>query len=370
MVLTQTNATGDKKDLSKLRHHYIKVALFDENASVFKIDDVILNKDQLETHFDVSRVFSVAAVLPNYQDLAFIKLRLDQKSSSFFKDNFFAIKEQDDLAKGIIIRAFYDNCMDAVTKSTEFLDFMISIVSLDSGHTIVDMALSYISSILRATESDIHMGINAPTTYLPKKYHATYMSIVFQACYKRLQKEENPGIKISLVDRLITYATTTSEINILKDWLLGKNDLLKEYQLTIESQWKIVILLYSDNSFGEKEKAEIYNKVKENDTSDLKNDYELVIDSITADDQKRLTLLEEYFNHNTEMSFEKIRISISGFNHKVVSQEKKDKYYGTFYKRFPEYAKKTSSVYSRTVFEGLLPDSDNIEVILKNLREL
>lgn len=65
-----------------------------------------------------------SALLPNQNDIGFIKVVFDKHSLDFFSKNLSLIK--DSLSRLLIIRALYDMVKDGNTKATDFIDNLIS----------------------------------------------------------------------------------------------------------------------------------------------------------------------------------------------------------------------------------------------------
>ena len=65
-----------------------------------------------------------SALLPNQNDIGFIKVVFDKHSLDFFSKNLSLVK--DSLSRLLIIRALYDMVKDGNSRATDFIDNLIS----------------------------------------------------------------------------------------------------------------------------------------------------------------------------------------------------------------------------------------------------
>lgn len=68
---------------------------------------------------------SYYAVLPNYDDLSFVKVILDKSSLDFFTKNYHTIEEP--LARQIILKSVYDMVVIKACNDDYFIDLVSSI---------------------------------------------------------------------------------------------------------------------------------------------------------------------------------------------------------------------------------------------------
>jgi aminopeptidase N len=104
-----------------LRNHFIKVGFFKESGELIKAKEITTSKngkDEIDTD-DVSDFY---AVLPNYEDLSFIKVILDPTSLEFFTSKYNLVK--DELSRCLILRSVYDMVLGGFCK----VDYLISLV--------------------------------------------------------------------------------------------------------------------------------------------------------------------------------------------------------------------------------------------------
>lgn len=103
-----------------LRNHKLKFAFFDDKGSIVLVKEVVLNAAEL-TEVDLE-INNFVAVLPNYEDWAFIKILLDDKSRDFLINNFNLI--QDSLCRLLIVRSLFESVRDGRLKSSDFVEFL------------------------------------------------------------------------------------------------------------------------------------------------------------------------------------------------------------------------------------------------------
>ena len=359
------------KNLTTLRHHYIKIAFFDEEARIVKVKDLLMDKEEY-TSVDIDFEENYKAILLNYQDLDFVKVRLDHISRKFFRKNFGKLDQKDDQTKGVIMRAFYDEFLDAKMKAKDFALFMQEIINYDKSAAIINVAFLYLNGVLALNDRTVKFGVNPITSFLPKDLQYEILANVFSICYIRLSFDEpNKDIQRVLLDGLILYATTLKDVTMIKQWLTGENKfLVDKFPLSIEKKWKILIKVYTHEKIEKQEKDDLLKQLYFEDATDLKNKYKLIIKALDSNDLERNELMDDYFTVDSIYSYTETRNSLIGFNHSTVPESSLQLSYDRFYKEFPEVVDKKSLEFSKEIFFGMVSDSDDIANVIDKTKEM
>ncbi len=88
-----------------LRFHKMRVGFYSEDGALLEVKDVILqNREETVLEYDGS--MNVAAVVPNYDDLTFIKILMDDTTCKWMKSNVAKLPEE--LTRSIVLRSLYE----------------------------------------------------------------------------------------------------------------------------------------------------------------------------------------------------------------------------------------------------------------------
>jgi hypothetical protein len=101
----------------------MRVGFYAEDGLLLEVKDVILqNREETVLEYDGS--MNVAALVPNYDDLTFIKILMDDTTCKWMKSNMAKLPEE--LTKNIVLRSLYEMIKDARgIKSQEFVELCL-----------------------------------------------------------------------------------------------------------------------------------------------------------------------------------------------------------------------------------------------------
>lgn len=105
-----------------------------------------------ETEIDLGELTGVVAILPNYDDYDFVNITLDELSKEFFKANL--SKMADPLNQNVVIKSFFDMVKSNLTRSEEFLDLIVGILTPALTTTSIDGLHYFLNRILNFYTSD------------------------------------------------------------------------------------------------------------------------------------------------------------------------------------------------------------------------
>ena len=329
------------KEFPTLRFHRINIGLFDKDGKLIKKLETIL-EDQKETTVAVEGGIpaETVAVLPNYDDLSFIKVILDENSLAFFGDSLHLIEQP--LAKTLVLRALYDAVRDARTKASDLITIVSKFLTDEPSNQIFNVIFRYISPCINI---------------LPSNQHKESLHKLFKVVYEKLIVTDDPQFQLSLISKLISYASHPDDIHHLKLWHEGTHEKLK-YDLAIKNRWSIVYRICGSEKYTAEEKKAAFDKLFAEDATDTKTNYKFLITALQADEEKRKELLEqEYFNADTKLSYYQLSFSMAGYTSKFVDKEVRESYHDFFWTNIlgvdKERSQQVTSVsYSWTSFKN------------------
>jgi aminopeptidase N len=128
-----------------LRYHKIKVAFFNDNAEVARVEEYYINNVET-TEVELGDLTGISAILPNYEDHDFVLVILDDKSKEFFKQNINKI--DDDLTKAIIIKSFFDSVRGIRISANDFLELAVTVMIPSLSNEGLNTIFFFLSEIL------------------------------------------------------------------------------------------------------------------------------------------------------------------------------------------------------------------------------
>ena len=202
---------------STLRFHKIRVGFYAEGGSLLYIKDVII-EPHAETTVTYDASSPVAGIVLNYDDLDFVKIRLDNQTIDWLKRNYENIES--DLTKFLVIRALYDQVKyaDSIT-NYEFLDLACEIISKEKKAFIIELVSSFSSDIL--------------FTYSSKRLFKVYSPKLFAVSIQALKKSTEKHFSSQMLDMIIHYPDTEHDFEQLSKWFKNQDEGLKHVESSI-----------------------------------------------------------------------------------------------------------------------------------------
>ena len=329
-----------------LRFHRIDIGFIDKDGKVIQVQEVIL-EDREKTVITVKGGIpnGTVAVLPNYNDLSFIKIVFDDVSQKWFEDNLQIVEEP--LTQGLVLRGLFEGVRDARYRISSFIKMSTNLIRASQSNQVVDLCYTLLSRTISLL----------PESQTEENYHALY-----RVTREKLIASTCPQFDLSLTERLLSFGFSLEDILDLKALLESKNDDLKKVTLSIDDKWKIVTMVNAHEGISREEAKLAFDALYEADESDSKKNNKLLIDAINTPQTERPTLLEEYFNKDTKMSYVELEHSIDGFCSHFKSTEIRKPYFGVFFDRIIDTMRVRSRQYAEVEFTFNFTNSlDNLE---------
>jgi len=139
-----------------LRNHKMNIGLFDEKGALIEKLPVIM-KDQAETVVNYTTDKKIAGIVPNIDDMTFIKINFDETSLNWIKGAIPHI--EDPLTRQLSWRSLFEMVRDAnKIKSTEFLEIAFKCMPHETNSVTAETVTRFIGGVLAG--------------YVPEKHHA------------------------------------------------------------------------------------------------------------------------------------------------------------------------------------------------------
>ena len=331
----------------------MKIAFIDKDAKIYEIQDVVL-KNTGQTKFQLPQKKPVAIVL-NYFDEAYIKVRLDPISVSFFKQNLSRV--DDELTRAIVWRALWDMLRDGQLPSIDFVEIVAGALSQEKSDSIL-------SNILAFTEGAIRI-------FTPQKLRSLLYYRVFDSLYHSLVDLDITNINrvVLLRNWLIFTADDPRHVQIVLDWFNGKHKSLSKIELGLKDKWSIVRLAFREKNLSKAEKEEYFNEVAKIDSSDVQKSVRKTCDALLVEGESRQQLWNSYFDPEIRESVHSMGDSMRGFNDDSRLEELKE-YHNQFFEKIIEVFETRTREYSRTFYRSLFPSGDNLEQQLASVQKV
>ena len=335
-----------------LRYHKIKVAFYDSDANISESQEIIIeNKEYTEVEFVNN---SYKAILLNYEDWDFVKISLDSHSLKFFKDN---LGKLDELSQLLIVNSLYEMVKDAKIKSSDFIEIICHeyLQSAIQSSAILDSVLLYIQTAL--------------ISFTPKNKWSSTGDYIFNKVLDLIDLKPSEDITKILKNKLIIFSLSDYSVTLLKS-ILENNDKHSELiKFSTEEKWKILVKFYEFSDSVSSEDCEKYMKeFSEQDNSDLKRNYTLMINSFTTKDNS--SLIEEYISKSRKMSYIEMGYSLNGFT----SWKRNPVLINDFNINYYSYALKLINEDENTFASSFLtngfPETEKFQSLIENLKNM
>ena len=340
-----------------LRHHKMQVAFFDDKGQVYQGQDIILdNKDQTEITYNGSK--HPRALLLNYRDEAFIKVRLDGVSIAFFKENLALIS--DELTRTLIWRSLFDMVRDGQLSAYKFSEIVVQSLPKEPSDSILNNILTYVNSSFEFSPSVLNRNVLKPK--------------LFECTLKVLLSTEksNSNRIVLLVENLIGFASFADKRNIdnvakIIDWFDGKDNDLKDFELDVTNKWSIISLIYRYSKLSKQQKSEYFNKVAEIDKSDRMKLAEKRCEAMVAEGEERKALFESYINPETKLSVQVISQSMVGYNSSSLTSQADTE---AFFNNVLQIFKTRNTEFSLKFYSALFPHKEDFTQYVSKINRL
>lgn len=344
------------KEFPLLRYHKMKVGLFGKQGKLIAVKDVmLLNQETTKVTFEDIKE-KVCAVLPNYDDHTFIKINFDATSTQYFLNNTRYLTESSQSSL-LVTRAFYEMVRDAMLKVSDFVEFVCTQVFPEKE---VSDVLVY-----ETVSSMVHECI---FKFAPKDRRIPLCNVMFKDTFAKFSAAKDSETRKSILKKLIGYAYGEQNIKTIADLLL--KDIEGEKLFGIGDLWNVAIKVQSVSTFSQEYKSKVLTAVESKDKSDLMKYSKLFISSMQASLSERHKLWAQATDLQSKISYGDLDYMLGGMFSLLVPEELKTPFYPSYFEQLPEIIKHHSKTYARTFLTSCLPDTDNVQPTIDNLRRI
>eukprot|EP00331_Platyophrya_macrostoma_P006710 CAMPEP_0176423922 /NCGR_PEP_ID=MMETSP0127-20121128/10556_1 /TAXON_ID=938130 /ORGANISM="Platyophrya macrostoma, Strain WH" /LENGTH=885 /DNA_ID=CAMNT_0017804933 /DNA_START=40 /DNA_END=2697 /DNA_ORIENTATION=- len=339
-----------------LRYHKVNIGFFGKDGKVLELlDHVIPNKAESSLQLPSKLADQeIAAILVNYSDEGFLKIRLDATSLAFFQSNL--NKVEDALARAIIWRALWDMVRDGLFSSLDFVNLVCENIRIEPDE-------SNLQTILANTDGAIE-------TYTPKKLRSLPKYKLFDSIHGALLESIQAGKSnrsLILLNKLFWNVTDYTHFKVALDWFNGENAELKSLPVGKNHKWEIMEHLFRRKEVSTETKLEYLKKILEQEKDDLAAYNEKKLMAILAGEEERKKLWTKFMDPGQE-SVDAVTYVMQGFNGAEATT--KLEYADAYYAALPEIFDKQGRKYSNQFYHNLAPGSDNLEYLISKLSEV
>lgn len=331
-----------------IRVHKMKIAFFDDKCELIEVKDVVVPPTET-FQLEVSTERKPAALLMNYDDEAFIKVRIDSHSTEVFKSNLKNIKQE--LNRTLIWKAFFDMVRDALLTSIDFIDIVANSIGDEPGDSLLNEIFEYAHSAIR--------------NYTPAKIRGLLNFKMFEITQDLLLRTDldRKNRVVTLKENLISFAGDHKHRVQIIDWFNGEHKHLNKYPLGINDKWSIIKIVYAQHDITNEQKKTYFERVKQEDPSDFSVHVERTVAHHLLSEKELEDVWKGFLQKGTE-SIKLIAASMSGFNRgqKI--------YADAFFDVVLDIFRTQPIEYSRVFYTNLFPCGDDLETYLERTKDL
>lgn len=295
-----------------LQTHLMDILFVYKDSDSREIKDVVINPTEITSISYLKGAKTPDAVILNYNDYAYLKWIIDEKSFNFLKTNLDVTKNLDLLSRKLIYRSIYDAVRDAKISGVEY----IQTISTQLEHEIDDDLIMTNLQYLSATVSN----------FIPTKFYQYFTAVLFDLVSKLIKKFVNEKHYIlSLLQYLISFATNPEHVKCLQKWI-GENEEnpslsiegdkfeVQKAWLTQDNRFSILAKVFQlrDLALEDKNKLLEYEKTRDKN-SDKSIKTELTCHALIPDVNHKKEIWERIIKNQNNESLHNMRALMSGF---------------------------------------------------------
>lgn len=190
--------------------------------------------------------------------------------------------------------------------------------------------------------------------------------------YERLKTEKVKEINDLLLSNIFSYANSDNSRKALKSWLDDSDPVFgSSEKLSLSKKWQIVYKIQKCDFVSEADKKTYWSKMVEEDTTDMKRDYQQKLEVLNATAEQRQAFVDRMLSVDSELSLKDTTNLGVTLNSKYSPLAERRIWWDQFWTMMPEIANKRSNEISKMVFIYMCPKSDGdcAEIVAK-LKEM
>lgn len=350
MVVRQT---AYLEEYPLLRFHKVQVGLYGDEGKLLQVLDVIV-ENKAETRVQYDATIGVRAVVPNFGDLDFVKIRVDTTSFEYILSNF--VKIESELTKALICRCLFDmvKSADGLTNH-KFLEFFTKVVEEEKNPFIVELINNFAVVVLYQFCSDSVYG--------------AVSKLIFEPVLNSLIESRDGFLLNQLVEMAITYAETEENFEDLRKILVSSNDQLAHLEVTLKQKYKIAFRLHACEKYTKEEKEAFFNTVAASDESGIKDEFALMIKGLHSTEEERLKFFQSIDDDSYGLSYDALSNFAHGFTHRLVKPSLRKLNTDYYFERLAHWIGSKTHEVCKVICLELMPDVDDVESLNKHIED-
>ena len=341
-----------------LRFHKIKIAFYHVTGKVVDILDVIVqNKEQTVIKYSNPAVNQCTAILPNYDDLDFVKFDLDETSQMIFCN--ILSKIQSPVSKSQLFKYLEDLVLATSLPAGTFIDLVLDAIGYED-ENVVDFCLSMVSRVTYSYSSQ-----NLQQSFGEKAFMKVVMMYI--------ERDEDLEFRNMCKSWMIHFANSENSLKTLVNGWLGSNELFEDCTQDFggEELWNVIQKMVGSNFFSQELKIEIFEKYKKIDESDVAKSYIRKIQiMMCSDKEERIEKAKQQMNPSNPVGLTEQINEMDGFMHFTHGTEAQNYHAEYFFENILHTLRNTSHEHGEAVFNKLVPKTLNYTLLkCKKLKE-
>jgi len=335
-----------------LRYHKIKVGLYGDNGQLLQVIDAIVN-NKAETVVQFNGISGVKGVVLNYDDIGFVKTRLDSSTLKWMKACYGQIQEP--ITRSLLLKAVFDQVKRADSLNIDYFTNLFKDIILVQERDSFTLEIAF--------DMVLEVAVQWPSQQNRNKY----IQELFDATGKRLSTETDPMSVRLLTNSLISLSTREEDFELFHSWLQNKISPKCPFvpPLTLEQRWDMVVNVYASKNISKEVKENLFKSEAAKDFTDTKSAYEEIISGFTMSKKKREDFLDNLVDMCEKHSFDTLSSIFVGFNHRLLPHSLLSGYHDQYFKSLPHLIKECDFEVSSALLEHMMPRMEDLDELIK-----
>jgi aminopeptidase N len=129
-----------------LRKQKLNVAFYDNDFKVHVIKDIIISDKNALNQVEFEFQGPVSAIIINFDEHAYAKIRFDQKTLDNLEKNLYKINDY--VARGMVWRQIWIHVIDCKMSSLQYINFIINQLPLETIEQVFTFTIMNLSSLI------------------------------------------------------------------------------------------------------------------------------------------------------------------------------------------------------------------------------
>ncbi len=290
--------TADKSQPT-LREQKVQLALFKANKPGFSLTKKlsVIYQGEITKVDELVGVACPDLVYPNYQDWAFVKVNLDERS--FATTKHYLAQVQDPLLRSMLWQSLWDSVRDGKLPLNEYLTVALANAPLEQDYTTLGQILRQISS----AKVYLNKGLTSQNNYT-KEIALQLEELTWQST---MANSDDKNMQRRWFSSYLNFAHSEAALDNLYRLLTGQHS-LENLTISQDIRWDIIAQL---SRYQHKKAAELINHELTLDSSDTGEKSAIYAQVIAPNSQVKSDWLAKIQLKESNIPFSKLRTAMS-----------------------------------------------------------